>query len=141
MRKVISMMAALVLVCFATTVFAADALNPLEAAKTATTTAVTNEAVKAASGEVIVGNIKKIDTKANTIVIDDKTITVKAATIKELKQGQKVKVTLATGTMNAENIIPLDKEGAKKKAKKQVRKGEDKAIQVGTEKAMEKLGQ
>jgi hypothetical protein len=141
MKKVISMTAVLVLVCFATMAFAADAVNPLDAAKTATQTAVTKEAVKAASGEVIVGKIKKIDTKANTIVIDDKTITVKAEQLKELKKGEKVKVNLATGTMNAESIIPMDKKAAKKAAKKEAKKAEDEAIQSGTQKAVEKLGQ
>lgn len=141
MKKVIGMAAALVLVCFATMVFAADAADPLAAAKAATQTAVTKEATKAASGEIVIGTIKKIDKKANTIVIDDKTITVKARKIKQLKEGEKVKVTLATGTMNAENIIPLGKEGAKKEAKLQVKKGEKNAIQMGTEKAVEKVGQ
>ena len=141
MKKIIGMAAALVLVCFATMVFAADAADPLAAVKTATKTTVTNEAVKAASGEVVVGKIKKIDTKANTIVIDDKTITLKPEQIKELKKGEKVKVNLATGTMNAESIIPLDKKEAKKAAKKEAKKVKEDAIQTGTQKAVETLGQ
>ena len=143
MKKVISMIAVLALVCFTSMVFAADAAAPTTPATAATAAkaSVTKEAVKAASGETVVGTIKKIDKTANTITIQDKTINVKAEDIANLKKGDKVKVTLASGTMNAEKIIPLSKKAAKKAVKKEVKKAEDKAVEKATEKAVEKVGQ
>jgi hypothetical protein len=141
MKKVISMVAVLALVCFTTMVFAADTATPLANVAAAAKASVKTEAVKAANGEVIIGTIKKLDTKANTIAIEDKTINVKADEIRNLKEGEKVKVTLATGTMNAEKIMPLEKKAAKKAAKKEVKKAKDQAVQTATDKAVEKINQ
>jgi ribosomal protein S1 len=118
MKRVIGLAAVLALVCFTAMVFAADASAPTTpaAAASAAKAAVTKEAVKAASGETIVGTIKKIDTKANTILVRDRTITVKAEEIARLKKGDKVKVTLAPGTMNAEKTVLLSKKAAKERS-------------------------
>jgi hypothetical protein len=141
MKKVISMIAVLALVCFTTMCFAADAAapatTPAAAAAAKATGALTAEAVKAASGEIIVGPIKKIDTAAKTIVVKGKTISVKAEDLATLKKGEKVKVTLAAGTMNAEKIVPI----GKKAVKKEVKKAKEKAVEKATEKAVEQIGQ
>jgi hypothetical protein len=142
MKKVISMIAVLALVCFTTMVFAADATMPTAAsAAAAAKDSVKAEAVKAVNGETVVGAIKKIDTAAKTIVVQGKTINVKAEDLAILKKGDKVKVTLAAGTMNAEKIVALEKKAVKKAAKKEVKKAEEKATQKATEKAVEKMGQ
>ncbi len=108
MKKVISLIAVLALVCFTTMVFAADAAKPAAAPA----------AVKAdvAKADVVIGKISKIDTVANTIVVKGKTITVKAEDMATLKKGEVVKVTLAAGTMNADKVEKVEK--AKKAAKK-----------------------
>ncbi len=138
MKKVISMIAVLALVCFTTMVFAADATMPTAAAAAAAAKNTTKaEAVKAVNGETVVGAITKIDTAAKTIVVQGKTINVKAEDLATLKKGDKVKVTLAAGTMNAEKIVAL----GKKAVKKEVKKAEEKATQKATEKAVEKMGQ
>jgi hypothetical protein len=144
MKKVMSVIAVLALVCFTTSVFAADAATPSAAAAAAGAAArgaVKKEAVKAASGETVVGAIKKIDTTAKTILVNDKTITVKEEDLATLKKGEKVKVTLAAGTMNAEKIVPLGKKAVKKAVKKEVKKAEEKATEKAKEKAVEKIGQ
>jgi DNA replicative helicase MCM subunit Mcm2 (Cdc46/Mcm family) len=141
MRKVISMIAGLALVCFTTMVFAADATMPTAAAAAAAKASAKAETVKAVNGETVVGAIKKIDTAAKTIVVQDKTINVKAEDLATLKKGDKVKVTLTAGTMNAEKVVSLEKKAAKKAAKKEVKKAEEKATQKAAEKAVEKIGQ
>src|SRR5512136_3098475 len=109
MKKLFSLIAVLALVCFTTMVFAAgapkaEAAKPAgEPAKIEATKAepAKAEAVKA---ETVSGKITKIDTAKNEIVVKGKTIVVKAEEIAKLKKGEKVKVTLAAGTMNAEKI-------------------------------------
>ncbi len=119
MKKVISLIAVLALVCFTSMVFAADAAAPA-AAKAEPAKA---EAVKA---EVIKGKISKIDMAANTIVVKDKTITVKAEDMANLKKGAWVKVTLAAGTMNADKIkVMKGKKAMKKAAKMEEKKAEE----------------
>ncbi len=109
MKKVISMIAVLALVCFTTMVFAADAAAPAAAPAKA----------EVAKADVIKGKITKIDTAANTIVVKGKTITVKAEDMANLKKGAFVKVTLAAGTMNADKVeVVKAKKVAKKKAEK-----------------------
>jgi hypothetical protein len=92
-------------VFFSTQVFGADApapaATPAAAAAAQATDVLTTEAVKAVTGETVIGTIKKIDTAAKTILVKDQTITVKQKHLKKLKVGYKVKVSLAAGTMNA----------------------------------------
>jgi ribosomal protein L24 len=112
MKKVISMIAVLALVCFTTMVFAADAAAPAAAAKA--------EPAKAemAKADVIKGKITKIDKTANTIVVKGKTITVKAEDMANLKKGEMVMVTLAAGTMNADKVEMVKAKKMKKVEKK-----------------------
>ncbi len=118
MKKVISMIAVLALVCFTTMVFAADAAAPAAAAPAAAKAAPAKaEAVKV---DVIKGKITKIDKAANTIVVKGKTITVKAEDMANLKKGEMVMVTLAAGSMNADKVEVM-------KAKKEMKKVEKKA--------------
>ena len=144
MKRVLSMMAVLALVCFATTVFAADAASPspLGAAAEAAKAKMADQATKAASGEIIIGTIKSIDPKANTMVVRDTTITVKAEDLAEYKVGDKVKVTLASGTTEAKSIVLLGgKKAVKKEAKKRAVKATNKAIEKAGEQAAEKAAQ
>jgi hypothetical protein len=141
MKKVISIAAGVVLVCFTTMAFAADLANPITAAAAAANTAVKDQAVKAVNGQIVVGTIKKIDPAAKTIFVKDMTINVKADEITALKKGDKVKITLAAGTMNAEKIVPLGKKAAKKEVKKEATQAKDKAIDAAAQKAVEKMGQ
>jgi hypothetical protein len=133
MKKVISLIAVLALVCFTTMVFAADAAKPAAAAPAAAKA----EPVKAdvAKADVITGKITKIDTAANTIVVKGKTITVKAEDIATLKKGEMVKVTLAAGTMNADKIevVKAKKAAAKKAVKKEEKKAEEKPVEKKAE--------
>ena len=121
MKKVISLIAVLALVCFTTMVFAADAAAPAAAAPAVKAEPVKAEAAKAApKAEVVNGKIEKIDTVANTIVVKGKTITVKAEEIAKLKKGENVTVTLVTGTMNADKVVVHKTKHAAKKAAKKV---------------------
>lgn len=148
MKNFFSMIAVLALAFFTTTVFAVDAavpaapaMNPAAAAAAKASAAMTAETMKALNGDIVVGTIKKLDAAANTIVIKDQTISVKADDIADLREGDKVKVTLAAGTMNAEKIVPLGKKAAKRAAKKEIRQAKEKAIQAATDTAVEKVSQ
>ncbi|MGO9147626.1 MAG: hypothetical protein ACLQDF_14790 [Desulfomonilia bacterium] len=114
MKKVISMIAVLALVCFTTMVFAADAAKPAAAAPAAAAPA----KAEVAKADVIKGKITKIDTAANTIVVKGKTITVKAEDMANLKKSAMVKVTLAAGTMNADKVEVVKAKKMKKVEKK-----------------------
>ena len=120
MKKVISLIAVLALVCFTTMVFAADAAAPAAAAKA--------EPAKAdvAKADVIKGKITKIDKTANTIDVKGKTFTVKAEDIANLKKGQMVKITAAAGTLNADKIEVIKAKKAVKKAAAAEKKAEKK---------------
>lgn len=141
MKKILGMIAVLALVCFTTMVFAADAAGPVAAASAAANSAVKAEATKALSGQTVIGTITKIDMKAKTIVISKSTINAKADQIAKLKVGEKVRVTLAKGTMDAEKIVSLEKEAVKKGAKKEAKQAKDKAVQTAADKALEKVSQ
>ncbi len=122
MKKVISLIAVLALVCFTTMVFAADAAKPAAAAPMAAAPA----KAEMAKAEVVKGKITKIDKAANTIVVNKKTITVKAEDMANLKKGEMVMVTLAAGTMNADKVEMIKaKKAMKKAAKKEMKKAED----------------
>jgi hypothetical protein len=133
MKKVISLIAVLALVCFTTMVFAADAAKPAAAAPAAAKA----EPVKAdvAKAEVIKGKITKIDTAANTIDVKGKTFTVKAEDIAKLKKGEMVKITAAAGSLNADKIEVIKAKKAVKKAEKKL--DEKKADEKATEKKAE----
>ncbi len=139
MKKFISLTTVFVLVCFATMVFAADAAAPAVSPTTAVTAkateTVTSEAVKVATGETVIGTIKKIDIKANTIVVKEQIITVKAKDIGKLKVGEKVKITLVPGTMKAKKVLVLEKKTLDEKAKKTEQKAVEKAVDTAVEKA------
>lgn len=101
MKKVISLIAVIALVCFTTMVFAADA----------------------AKAAVIQGEITNVDMQARQIVVKGKTIVVEPGKIDSLRNGQVVKVTLVAGTMDAKKIeIIKTKKAAKKEPKKEVKK-------------------
>ena len=117
MKKVISMIAVLALVCFTTMVFAADAAKPAAPAAAAPAAAAPAKA-EMAKADVIKGKITKVDTAANTIVVKGKTITVKAEDMATLKKGVMVKVTLAAGTMNADKVEVMKAKKMKKAEKK-----------------------
>ena len=122
MKKVISMIAVLALVCFTTMVFAADAAAPAAAAPAAAKAAPAKaEAVKV---DVIKGKITKIDKTANTIDVKGKTFTVKAEDIANLKKGQWVKITAVAGTLNADKIEVIKAKKAVKKAAAAEKKAE-----------------
>ena len=127
MKKVISMIAVLALVCFTTMVFAADAAKPAAPAAAAPAAAAPAPAkAEMAKADVIKGKITKIDKTANTIVVKGKTITVKAEDMADLKKGEMVKVTLAAGTMNADKVEMIKaKKAMKKAAKKEEKKAEE----------------
>ena len=94
MKKVISLIAVIALVCFTTMVFAADA----------------------AKAAVIQGEITNVDMQARQIVVKGKTILVEPGKIDSLRNGQVVKVTLVAGTMDAEKIEIIKSKKAAKKA-------------------------
>ncbi len=131
----------LVLACFSTLVFGADApapaATPAAAAAAQATDVLTTEAVKAVTGETVIGTIKKIDTAAKTILVKDQTITVKQKHLKKLKVGYKVKVSLAAGTMNAEKVLVLEKKTIDEKVKKTKEKAVEKAVDTAVEKAVQ----
>ena len=122
MKKVMSLVAVLAIVCFSAMVFAAGEAK----VETAKPEAVSTEPAKvetakpeAVKAEVVLGKIATIDKAKNEIVIGGKTITVTAESIATLKKGQMVRITLAAGTMNAEKIeVVKTKKAAKKAAKK-----------------------
>lgn len=119
MKKGISLIALLALVCFTSMVFAADA-------------APAKEKAPAEKAEVIKGKITMIDAAANTIEVKGKTFTVKPEDMAPLKKGEMVKITAAAGTLNAEKIQVI-------KAKKSVKKAKAKLSEEKTEeKAAEK---
>ncbi len=124
MKKVISLIAVLALVCFTTMVFAADAAAP--AAAPAAPAAAKAEPAKAdvAKVDVIKGKITKIDKTANTINVKGKTFTVKAEDIATLKKGEMVKITAAAGTLNADKIEVIKAKKAVKKAAAAEKKAE-----------------
>jgi ribosomal protein S1 len=141
MKKIFSMIAMCALVCFTTAVFAADAADPMSALATKANASVQSETAKALNGDIVAGTIKKIDKTANTILIRDQTIKVKPDQLAELKEGDKVKVTLVSGTMTAKKILPLGKEGANKKAKKEVNQAKTKAVETATDEAVKKVSE
>jgi hypothetical protein len=114
MKKVISLIAVIALVCFTTMVFAADAAKPAAAAPMAAAPA----KAEMAKADVIKGKITKIDTAANTIVVKGKTFTIKAEDMANLKKGEMVKITAAAGTLNADKIEVIKAKKAMKKAVK-----------------------
>ena len=115
MKKVISLIAVLALVCFTTMVFAADAAAPAAAPAAAKAEPAKTEMAKP---DVIKGKITKIDKTANTIEVKGKTFTVKAEDIATLKKGQMVKITAAAGSLNADKIEVIKAKKAMKKAVK-----------------------
>ena len=121
MKKVISMIAVLALVCFTTMVFAADAAAPAAAAPAAAAPA----KAEMAKPDVLKGKITKIDKAANTIVVKGKTFTVKAEDMANLKKGQMVKITAAAGTLNADKIEVIKAKKAMKKAVMKEKKAEE----------------
>lgn len=139
MKKVISMLEVLTLVGFALISLTACATDQFGAASATTT--LTTEAIKAASGEIVIGTIKAIDPKANTIRIKDQTINVKPEDTARLKVGNKVKVNLVTGTMNAEKIVQVGQEEVKQTAKTKAREVKEQAIQTAIDKAVEMQNQ
>jgi hypothetical protein len=132
MKKLFSLIAVLALVCFTTMVFAAEAAKT-EAAKPAAATAAAPAKAEAVKAETVSGKITKIDTAKNEIVVKDKTIVVKAEEIAKLKKGEKVKVTLAAGTMNAEKVEVVKAKKAEKKAEKKEVKAEEKPVEKKAE--------
>jgi len=140
MKKVISLIAVLALVCFTTMVFAADAAKPTAAAPAVKAEPVKADAAKAAApkAEVVKGKIESIDTVKNEIVVKGKTIIVKAEEIAKLKKGENVKVTLAAGTMNADKVVVVKaKKATKKTVKKEEKPAEKKEVKA-EEKPVEK---
>lgn len=122
MKKLVSFVAVLALVCFTTMVFAsgapkADAVKPATTA-TAAAPAMAKAKAEPAKADVVIGKITKIDTTKGEILVKGKAILVKAGEIAKLKKGENVKVTLATGTNNAEKIEIIK---AKKIVKKEVK--------------------
>ncbi|HVN72516.1 MAG TPA: hypothetical protein VMU10_10900 [Desulfomonilia bacterium] len=114
MKKMLSFIAVLALVCFTTTSFAAEAPKPA-AAKPAAPKAVvvTTEPAKApaAKYDVVIGKVMSIDKAKGVIVVkakkEEKTIVVKPEDIGKLKKGEMIKVALTAGTNNAAKVRPL----------------------------------
>jgi D-alanyl-D-alanine carboxypeptidase len=121
MKKVISMIAVLALVCFATMVFAADAAAPAAAPAAAAPAK-----AEMAKTQVIKGKITKVDTAANTIDVKGKTFTLKAEDMANVKKGQWVKITAAAGSLNADKIEVIKAKKAVKKAAAAEKKAEKK---------------
>ncbi len=139
MKKLILVVLLVLIASFSTAAFAVETTDPLGAAAAALKTKAADEAVKGVSGEIIIGTIKKIDKKAKTITIKDQIITVTDDQLTQVKKGQKVKVNLATGTMNAESITPVGKKEVKEEAKKQAKKAKEEAIQKATDETVKAI--
>jgi len=127
--------------CFALLLFSACSTDQYGTAVSTANARLTTEAIKAASGEIVIGTIKAIDPKANTILLRDQTITVAPDEIAKLKVGNKVKVTLSTGTTKAEKIVQLGEEEVKQSAKIKAREVKEQAIQTAIDKAVEMQNQ
>jgi len=141
MKKVMSVIAVLVLVCFSTMAFAADAAKPATAAAkpavaaTPATPATPAQPAKVekAKPEIVNGKIESIDAAKNEIVVKGKAIVVKPEELAKLKKGETVKVTLAPGTNNAEKIkVEKVKVALKKEVKKEA-KAEEKPVEKKAE--------
>jgi hypothetical protein len=141
MKKIISRIEALMLVGSALIFLTACAADQFGTATANARAQLTSEAIKAASGEVVIGTIKAIDLKANTIRIKDQTITVRPADIAQLKVGNKVKVTLTSGTMNAEKIVQVGQDEVKQTTKTKAKEVKGQAIQTAIDKAVEMQNQ
>ncbi|HQP31975.1 MAG TPA: hypothetical protein PLB81_11670 [Deltaproteobacteria bacterium] len=141
MRKAPGVTEVLVLACMSLLVLTACATDQLSSAAATANAKLTSEALKAASGEIIIGTIKAVDTEANTIRLRDQTVTVAPQEIAKLKVGNKVKVTLAAGTMTAEKIVQLGEEEVKQAAKTKAREVKEQAIQTAIDKAVEMQSQ
>ncbi len=137
MKKTISKIEVFVMACMILMFSTSCVTDQYGAAVSTANASLTSEAIKAASGEIVIGTIKTMDTKANTIRIKDQTINVKPEDIAKLKEGNKVKVTLTTGTMNAEKIVQLGQEEVKQDAKKKAKEVKEQAIQTAIDKAVE----
>jgi len=111
MRRGMSLLAVLVLVCFTTMAFGAN--EP--AAKT--------DAAKSDTGKATVywGKITKLDTEKNEVTIKTKkgneTVPVKPEDLATLKVGEKVKATMESGA-NTATIEKMKGKAAKKKSMK-----------------------
>jgi len=141
MKKVIGIIEVFALACFALLFLTACAANQFGVSAADANAKLTSEAIKAASGEIIIGTIKAVDTNANTIRLRDQTITVAPQEIAKLKAGNQVKVTLAAGTMNAEKIVQLGQEEVKQTAKTKAKEVKEQAIQTAIDKAVEMQNQ
>jgi hypothetical protein len=141
MKKTLSVISVVVLVCFASAAFGAGAASLAEQAKAAAGTTAKSEATKALTGQTVIGKITKIDAKAKQIVVNGQTIIVKSYHLADLKVGEEVKVTLAAGTQKAEKIVSVGKKALKEKTKKEVGQAKGKAVQAATGEAVKKLSQ
>lgn len=141
MKKVIGIIEVCALACLSLLFFTACATDQLGTAAATANAKLTSEAIKAASGEIIIGTIKAVDTKTNTIRLKDQTINVTQQEIAKLKVGNRVKVTLAAGTMNAEKIVQLGEEEVKQAAKTKAKEVKEQAIQTAIDKAVEMQNQ
>jgi hypothetical protein len=137
MKKTLSVISVVVLVCFAATAFGATAASPVAQAKAAAGSAAKSEATKAVTGQTVVGKITKIDHKAKALVVNGQTITVKGYQLADLTVGDEVKITLAAGTQKADKVLVL----GKKTVKKEAGQAKDKAVQTATGQAVKKLSQ
>ena len=127
-KTMISVLALLFVLCFATAGFAAEkAAAAKPAAEKATVEKAAPEKTatpEAAKTEVFTGKIASIDTTKNEIVVKDekakveKTIAVDAKEIGKLKVGKTVKVVLKVGTNTAEKITVVKAKAKKAKAAK-----------------------
>ncbi len=115
MKKGMSLLAVLVLVCFATMAFGANA----PAAKS-------DENTKSDTGKATVywGKITKLDTEKNEVTIKTKkgeeTVPVKPEEMTSLKVGEKVKATMEPGA----NTATIEKMKGKAEKKKSMKKEE-----------------
>lgn len=141
MKKGFGIIEVFTLACFVLLIFSACATDQYGTAAATANARLTTEAIKAASGEIVIGTIKAIDPKANTILLRDQTITVAPEELAKLKVGNKVKVTLSAGTTNAEKIVQLGEEEVKQSAKTKAREVKEQAIQTAIDKAVEMQNQ
>jgi hypothetical protein len=141
MKKMMGIIEMLALACFTLLLFSACATEQFGTAAATANATLTTEAIKAASGEIIIGTIKAIDPKANTILVKEQTIKVTPQEIAKLKVGNKVKVNLSTGTMNAEKIVQLGEEEVRQTAKTKAKEAKEQAIQTAIDKAVEMQNQ
>lgn len=129
MRKIVTFISFLTVLCFSSTVFAADApkaapVKPAPAKVEAAKPAAAEVNQQSMNREVLIGKIVSIDKTKGEIVVKDKngqkTIMVKPADIAKLKQGDDVKIALMPGTNNAVKVRPLKtvKRSTNKPAKK-----------------------